>query len=191
MSTKISSEWIDALLDHGIDRKNRRIFFFDDVDDKPIGVVIKSLYLMDSENSDKPIELFVSSYGGSEYDMFGLYDAIQTIKSPVYTIAIGKCMSAAPLLVACGTKGHRYSTPNTWFMVHAGSVGFEDKKYNELKNDMAHFDEMGERWYKLMAENTSKPASFWESQCKMTGDKYFTPDKAIEWGLIDQIWSEK
>jgi len=191
MAMKMNSEWVDALLEHGVDRQNRRIFFFDDVDDKPIGIIIKSLYWMDSENPDKPIELYVNSFGGCEYDMFALHDAIQTIKSPISTIAIGKCMSAAPLLVAAGTKGKRYSTQNTWFMVHQGSLDESEKKFDDLKSDMKHYDNMNVRWYELMEQNTKKPASFWKTLCAKNPDRYFTPEQAIEWGLIDHIWAEK
>ena len=188
---KSTPDWIDVLFVYGVDKNHRRIFLFDDVDSMPIGVVIKALYLMDSENSDKPIELFVGSYGGCEYDMFALYDAIQTIHSPIHTIAIGKCMSAAPLLVCCGAKGHRYATPNTWFMVHQGWDDIGAKRFDEVKNDLAHWTEMDKRWYELMEKHTKKPIAFWKTQCEKVGDRYFDAWQALEWGLIDQVWDEK
>lgn len=191
MSMKISKDWIDALFEYGVDKNNRRIFLFDDIENTPIGLVIKALYLMDSEKPGIPIELFVGSYGGCEYDMFALYDAIQTIHSPIHTVAIGKCMSAAPLLVACGEKGHRYSTPNTYFMVHQGWDEVGMKRYDEIKNDVEHWKHMGILWDKLMEKHTEKPAAFWRAQCERIGDKYFDPAQAQEWGLIDIIWDEK
>src|SRR6188474_705441 len=102
MRARITKDWIEAYFEYGIDRQNRRIFLFDGVDEGAIGTVIKGLYYMDSESVEKPIELFIGSFGGSEYEMFGLYDVIRTLRAPIYTTAIGKCMSAAPLLVACG-----------------------------------------------------------------------------------------
>jgi ATP-dependent Clp protease protease subunit len=155
-----SNDWIDSLLLYGVDKKNRRIFLFDDIDNMPIGLVIKALYVMEQESPSKPIQLFVGSYGGCEYDMFALYDTIQTIKTPVHTIAIGKCMSAAPLLVCCGKKGHRYASPNTFFMVHAAHGNMMNRKIDEVRNDLEHWKELDIRWNNLME------AYFWKNQCE-------------------------
>jgi ATP-dependent Clp protease protease subunit len=190
MAKTLTKDWLDALFEYGIDKKNRRIFLFDDIDLNSIGKVIKALYLLDSE-SNKPIELFISSFGGGEYDMYLLYDTIQTIHSPIYTVAMGKCMSAAPLLIACGENGFRYATPNTWFMVHQGWDEFGAKRYDELKKDIAHLGNMESRWYQLMELHTNKNGTFWKLQCEKVGDKYFNVKEAQEWGLIDQIWTEK
>ena len=119
--TKINKEWIEAYFDYGVDVANRRIFLFDDVNESSIGNIIKGLYFMDSDKKD-PIELFIGSFGGSVYDMYALYDVCRTLESPMYTTAIGKNMSAAPLLVACGEKGHRWATPHCSFMVHQGDL---------------------------------------------------------------------
>lgn len=176
----------DTLFFYGVDKTGRRIFFFDDVDNMPIGIVIKALYVMESENKKKPIQLFVGSYGGCEYDMFALYDVIQSLKCPVHTVALGKCMSAAPLLVACGKKGQRYAAPNTIFMVHQGH-GDIGGKVDEVKNDLEHWKTLEERWNTLMAKHTKKPAAFWKEQCGKVGDRYFDASQAKEWGLIDKV----
>jgi ATP-dependent Clp protease protease subunit len=123
--------------------------------------------------------------------MFALYDVCRTLVSPIHTIAIGKCMSAAPLLVAGGRKGERYATPNTFFMVHEAWEDFGAKRMDELKRDLAHYSAMGQRWGELMEKHSKKPAKFWHGLCKDPGDKYFNADQALEWGLIDHIWDEK
>ena len=187
---RMTKEWVDALFEYGVDRANRRVFLFDDIDNQPIGMVIKALYYMDSE-SHQPIELFVGSYGGCEYDMFSLYDAIRTLKSQIHTTAMGKCMSAAPLLVSCGQPNSRYATPNTFFMVHEGWDDIGVKRYDELKKDMRHFEQINKRWCALMAKHTHKPATFWKKLCSEVGDHYFDAYQAQEWGVIDHVWEEK
>lgn len=189
MSMKLPDFTDDTLFAYGVDKDNRRIFLFDDVDNMPIGLVIKALYMMEAEGPKKPIELFVGSYGGCEYDMFALYDAIQICRSPVNTVAIGKCMSAAPLLVACGRKKYRCATENTCFMVHQGH-GDIGGKVDEVRNDLEHWKELEKRWCRLMEKHTKKPASFWKSQCEKVGDKYFNAEQAMEWGLIDYVLSK-
>jgi len=190
-NARITKDWVDALFEYGVDKHNRRIFLFDDIDNHPIGMVIKALYYMDSESNSNPIELFIGSYGGTEYDMFALYDAVRTIKSPVYTTAIGKCMSAAPLLVSAGKKGHRYATPNTFFMVHQSWDEYGVKRTDELKIDIKHLEDKNRRWYELMEKHTKKNVHFWKSMCNRVGDRYFDAYQAQEWGIVDHIWDEK
>lgn len=191
MRARITKDWIDAYFDYGVDRTNRRIFMFDGVDETSIGTVIKGLYYMNAESGEKPIELFIGSFGGSEYEMYALYDVIGTMKAPVHTTAIGKCMSAAPLLVARGEPGYRYATPNTWFMVHQSWDEFGAKRTDELKKDLIHYDAMAKSWYDLMEKHTNKKAAFWKKHCEQVGDKYFSAEQALEWGIIDHIWDEK
>lgn len=186
----MTKEWIEVLFEYGVDKTNRRVFLFDDIDSQPIGTVIKALYLMDSEGHD-PIELYVGSYGGIEYDMYALYDTINTIKSPIHTIAIGKCMSAAPLLVACGERNNRYATANTFFMIHQGWEDIGVKRYDELKNDVKLYDIINKKWCELMEKHTKKSASFWDDQCKKVGDLYFDAYQAQDWGVVDYVWEEK
>lgn len=190
-SNKITKDWIDAYFEYGVDRVNRRVFMFDGVDETSIGIVIKALYYMDSESIEKPIELFIGSFGGSEYEMFALYDVIRTLRAPIHTTAIGKCMSAAPLLVACGEPGHRYATPNTWFMVHQSWGEWGEKDVDVLKREVAHYDEMEKRWVELMARHSKQPAKFWLQKSKEKGDVYFDAETAQKYGLIDHIWDEK
>lgn len=189
MSMRQSMDWIDSVLVYGVDKPNRRVFLFDDVDNMPIGLVIKALHLMETDSKTKPIELFVGSYGGCEYDMFALYDVIQRLQPPIHTVAIGKCMSAAPLLVACGKKGHRFAAQNTFFMVHQGH-GDIGGKVDEVKNDLEHWKVLEDRWNTLMAKHTNQSAAFWKTQCEKVGDRYFDAAQAKKWGLIDKVWGE-
>lgn len=190
---RISKEWVDAYFDHGVDVANRRVFLFEGVEEESIGQVIKGLYFMDSQNKEKSdkIELFVGSFGGSEYEMFALYDVIRTLKSPIHTVAMGKCMSAAPLLVAAGHPGERWATPNTWFMIHQSWDDLGAKRIDEMARDIDHFKQMGKRWYELMEKHTKKPAAFWKRLCEKTGDTFFDAQTACEWGIVDSLWDEK
>jgi len=188
---RISKDWIDAYFEYGIDVQNRRVFLIDDIEADSIGAAIKGLYLMENDSKEKPIEVFVGSFGGSEYEMFALYDVLRTLQCPIHTIAIGKCMSAAPLLVAAGKPGQRWATPHTFFMVHQSWAELDAQRIDEMNIMFKHFSIMTERWYKLMAKHTNQTAAFWKKKCAKVGDSYFTADEALEWGLIDNIWDEK
>lgn len=191
MTRRIGKDWVDAYFSYGIDVVNRRVFLLDDIDEAAIGYAIQGIYLMESENPTETIELFIGSFGGSEYEMYALYDVMNTIKCPISTCALGKCMSAAPLLVAAGQKGERYATPNTWFMVHQSWSDDMGGRVEEVDKTLKHIKAMENTWYTTMSEHTGKPVSFWKRLCRNVGDSYFSAEKAIEYGIIDQIWSEK
>lgn len=191
---KIEKDWVEAYFEYGVDVANRCIFLTSDVDEESISHVIKGLYLMEAEDEEAPIEVRIMSYGGDVCDMFALHDVTRTLKCPVHTMGMGKVMSAAVLLLACGTTGERWAGPNTSFMIHVPSMhdGDEDGvKIHEVKANLEFTQEMWRRWYELMERYTNKPASHWRRLCNKNADVYFTADEALEWGLIDHMWDQK
>lgn len=194
MAKAISKEWVEAYFQYGVDVTNRRIFFHDDVDADTIGYIIQGIYLMDSKSKDQDITLFVSSFGGDEYAMFALYDVLQTITCDVETVAMGKAMSAAPLLVAAGTPGKRWAMPHCYFMIHQSWFDdgeFDGNTVDKIDKTIAHYKDMASSWSKLMAKHTNKPASYWTAQCKKNYDVYFNAEMAVELGIVDALWDER
>jgi len=192
LMARISKDWVGAYFDHGVDITNRFIFLTGEIDEHSSGNVIQGMYLMDQQNEKHdPIELRISSYGGDVYDMMGVHDVTRTLKSPVHTFGIGKIMSAATLLVACGEKGNRWCGPNTTFMVHVPWWGSNGENLNQHNGHLEHVKKFWERWYDLMAKYTNKPKSFWKKLCAKPHDAYFGAEEALEWGVIDNIWDEK
>ena len=180
---------LEAALEHGIDVTGRRIFLHGDVDSDIIATAIRGMYLM-AEQSDLPIDLMVTSYGGDIDETFALHDVTRTIKVPIHTTALGMCMSAAPLLVACGKPGHRYASENCEFMMHTGSMELEGMMPNSV-GTMEAVKVRCERMDRLLAKYTKKDVRHWRKFSKSNTDHYFGAETALEWGLIDTIWSEK
>jgi len=180
---------MSAALEHGIDVKGRRIFLHGDVDSDTIALAIRGMYLM-ADESPEPIELYVASYGGDIDEAFALHDVTRTIRVPVHTVALGMCMSAAPFLVACGQQGHRFASENCEFMLHTASMEVEGTMSNVAGTAEA-VRRRCERMDRLLAKYTNKPYRHWAKFSKASDDYYFTAEQALEWGLIDSIWSEK
>ena len=190
-SRKFTDE-LDAALDYGVDIKGRRIFLHGDVEEKTIGMAIRGMYLLADLDIKSPIELFITSYGGEVDESFALHDVTRTIKVPVHTVALGKCQSAAPLLVACGQKGERYASENCEFMVHDASMEIESEfSPAQLETYVTAVKARVERMDRLLAKYTKRDYRFWKRMSSSKLDRYFTADQALEWGLIDTIWSEK
>src|SRR6478752_2473471 len=98
--------------------KERIIFLGEPIDDAVANTVIAQLLFLDADNNKEDIKIYVNSPGGSVTSALALYDTMQHIKSDVATICLGQAASAAAVLLACGTKGKRYSLPNARVMIH-------------------------------------------------------------------------
>jgi len=183
------SEWVNAYFEKGVDVINRRVFL-GDIDEDTIDYCVKGMYLMETNDSKKPIELFISSYGGSIYDALALYDIMGTISCPIHTFAYGKCMSAAPLLLAAGEPGNRWVAPHTFFMHHDGASEMEGKT-THLEAEMKHLKDLDKCWTTLVAKISSKTFKWWDDRAKRSGDFYFSADEAIEYGLADHVWDDR
>lgn len=182
-------DWVEAYFSNGVDVTNRRVFI-GDIDSESVDYAIKGLYLMETESPTAPCEMFISSYGGTIYDALALYDVMNTLRCPIKTFAYGKCMSAAPLLLAAGEPEHRWCAPHVAFMHHDwhGEVeGTAQKIVAEVK----HNEDIGVTWTRLLAKHTEKDFKFWNAKAKKAADFYFGAEEAIEWGIADAIWTEK
>ena len=187
---KIDKDHISALFEHGVDLKNRRVFLDSEVDEDSAAMVVRGLYLMETESKTSTIEVFISSEGGCVYEMMGIYDIMNTIKCPIQTFAYAKCMSCAILLLAAGSPGQRWVGPNTSFMHHAMSSGTDGVRL-KMKADVAHMDALESRRLELLGLHTHRPKKFWADRARRQADIYFTAEDAIEWGVADHIWVEK
>lgn len=190
MSQRISKDWVEAYFTSGIDVTNRRLFLTEDISGESISNIVKGLYLMEGNTEKKPVELFISSNGGDMEEMFALYDIINTIKCPVHTFAYGKCMSAAPLLLACGDPGHRWVSPHCSFMIH-DCWGSLEGTQQKMKIETAYWEKRKTQWIDLLVKHSNKNKAFWSARMSKAEDIYFTAEEALEWGLADQVWSEK
>lgn len=186
---KFPREAVDAYFQHGVDLENRRVFI-GDIDAESVVTAVKALYLMETESKTDPCEMFISSYGGEVCEALALYDVIQTLQCPVHCFAYGKCMSAAPLLLAAGEPGHRWVAQHVSFMHHDWSAEV-DGRGTQLQAYMKYYERENENWIRLLTKHSTKDYKFWSRKAKMTSDFFFGSKEALEWGIADAIWSEK
>jgi ATP-dependent Clp protease protease subunit len=130
-----------------------------------------------------PINLLLNSNGGDVYEALGIIDYIETLSVPVNVIARGRAMSAAAMILCCGT-GIRAASKNTTVMVHEASAEIFGKT-TDIKVQADHIDALEEDFYKMMALKTKHDEEFWRKACRK--DYYMTAAKAFELGLIDKI----
>ena len=150
--------------------------------DSVYSVQVKLDYLLRS-NPTKDINMNITSYGGDVYAMLGLVDFIRSLPVKVNTHCIGTCMSAASVLLACGT-GVRSMSKNSTVMVHEGSA-FEAGKTTDVMKGVDHLKDLQKNINSILGEVSNKDAAFWKKIQR--NDTYLTAPMCLDYGIIDKI----
>jgi ATP-dependent Clp protease protease subunit len=166
---------------------NERIIFLGSaVDDQVANLIVAQLLHLESSDPDKDISIYINSPGGSIYAGMAIYDTMQFIKPDVQTICCGIAMSMGSLLLTGGAAGKRFSLPNSRILIHQPSAGFEGQSsdieihMNEILKTRAKIDEIYAHHTKQSLERVHED---------MERDRFFKPDEAVEYGLIDKVIS--
>jgi ATP-dependent Clp protease protease subunit len=167
---------------------NERIIFLGSaIDDTIANLTIAQLLHLESQDPDKDISIYINSPGGSVYAGLAIYDTMRFIKPEVATICCGVAMSMGSLLLTGGTKGKRFSLPNSRILIHQPSAGFEGQS-SDIEIHMTEILKMRKKIDEIYAEHTGKPEE--EVHVDMERDRFFTADQAKEYGLIDTVISK-
>jgi ATP-dependent Clp protease protease subunit len=164
---------------------NERIVFLGQpVDDQIANLIVAQLLHLESVDPDKDISIYINSPGGSIYAGLAIYDTMQFIKPDVSTICCGIAMSMGSLLLAGGAKGKRLSLPNSRILIHQPSAGFEGQS-SDIEIHAREILKTRERIDHIYSEHTGRPLD--EVHRDMERDRFFRPDEAQEYGLIDRV----
>ena len=168
--------------------KERIVFVVGPINDNVASLVTAQLLFLESEDPKKEISLYINSPGGLVTAGLGIYDTMQYVKPDVSTLCIGQAASMGSFLLSAGTKGKRYSLPNSRIMVHQPSGGMQGQvtdieiQTNEIKKTKLKLNE-------IYSKHTGKKLS--EISTIMERDKYFSADEAIKFGLIDKVVKDR
>ncbi|MBI5107104.1 MAG: ATP-dependent Clp protease proteolytic subunit [Solirubrobacterales bacterium] len=167
---------------------NERIIFLGQaVDDQIANLVVAQLLHLESSDPDKDISIYINSPGGSIYAGLAIYDTMNFIKPDVQTICCGIAMSMGSLLLTGGAKGKRFSLPNSRILIHQPSAGFEGQS-TDIEIHMREILKTREKIDEIYAHHTGQPVE--QVHADMERDRFFTPEQAVEYGLIDRVISE-
>ena len=164
--------------------KERIIFLTGPIDDNIASLVCAQLLFLESENPKKEISFYINSPGGIVWSGLAVYDTMQYISSKIMTICIGQAASAGSLLLAAGEKDMRFSLPNSRIMIHQPSGGYKGQ-VTDLEIQTNEIIKIKKRLNQIYAKHTGKNIK--EVELIMERDKYFSPEEAIKFGLIDKI----
>jgi len=164
--------------------KERIVFVVGPINDSVASLVTAQLLFLESEDPKKEISLYINSPGGLVTAGLGIYDTIQYIKPDVSTLCIGQAASMGSFLLAAGTKGKRFSLPNSRIMVHQPSAGFQGQA-TDIEIHANEVLSLKKRLNEIYSKHTSKSVD--EIKSALERDNFMTPENAKDFGLIDKV----
>jgi ATP-dependent Clp protease protease subunit len=170
----------------------RVIGLFSDVTDEKIAELIHAIIYLDEVNrvtrNSKPIEFYISTYGGSADDMFGMYDIMRNVRerTEIHTVGLGKVMSAGVLLLASGTKGKRCIGKNCRVMIHSVIGGSHGPLHN-LMNEMESIEQIQQMYSDALVAETNMTKKDLKKLLERKVNVYLTAEEAVELGIADII----
>jgi ATP-dependent Clp protease, protease subunit len=179
---------IPAGLSHMFNKagQDRIVFLSGDINEHSVWHVIGQLISLANYDSTAPIQLVISTYGGSVHEMFAIYDILKFLPCPIVTTAIGKCMSAGILLLASGTKGKRMVGANARIMLHP-IRSMTGGNILEMSNDINEHDKLQQKMVELLSKETGMTKDKIMKIMKSGHDSYYSAEEAIKMGIADRI----
>jgi ATP-dependent Clp protease protease subunit len=164
--------------------KDRIIFLGTAMNDEIANLIIAQLLFLESEDPDKDINFYVNSPGGLVTAGLAVYDTMQYIKPDITTVCIGQAASMGAVLLAAGTKGKRYSLPNSRILIHQPMGGFQGQA-SDIEIQAKEILRMKDRLNQILVAHTGKELQ--SIQKDTDRDFFMSGEEAKKYGIIDHV----
>ena len=164
--------------------KERIIFLTGQINDNVASLVTAQLLFLEAEDPKKEIYLYINSPGGLVTAGLGIYDTMQYVKPDISTLCIGQAASMGSFLLAAGSKGKRFSLPNSRIMVHQPSAGFQGQA-TDIEIHANEVLSLKKRLNEIYSKHTEKSVD--EIKSALERDNFMTAEIAKSFGLIDEV----
>jgi ATP-dependent Clp protease protease subunit len=174
--------WVDIYTRLGVERI---LFLGSEVNDAVANALVAQMLYLDSEDSSKPIYLYINSPGGSVTAGLAIYDTMQYVKSDVVTICVGLAASMGAFLLAAGSKGKRLALPHSRIMIHQPLGGTSQRQASDIEIEAKEILRIKDMLNHAMADMTGQP--FEKIEKDTDRDYFLSAAEAKEYGLIDRV----
>lgn len=164
--------------------KDRIIFVGTPIESQMANTIVAQLLLLDSQNPEQEIQMYINCPGGEVYAGLAIYDTMRYIKAPVSTICVGIAMSMGSVLLMAGDKGKRMALPNSRIMIHQGSAGFRGNT-PDLEVQAKEVLHLRDKLVEIYHRHTDIPHE--KLLRDMERDYFMSPVEAQKYGLIDSV----
>ncbi|MGD7707678.1 ATP-dependent Clp protease proteolytic subunit [Microlunatus sp. Y2014] len=163
---------------------NRIIFLGSEVKDENANAICAQMLLLNAEDSDKDIYLYINSPGGSIDSGMAIYDTMKWISNDVATVGMGLAASMGQFLLSAGTKGKRFALPHSRIMMHQPSGGLGGTA-SDIRIQAEQSLHIKRQMATLIAEHTGQTVE--QIEADSDRDRWFTAEQALEYGFIDHV----
>lgn len=168
--------------------EDRIIFITGEITDATADIVVAQLIYLEGKDSKKDINIYINSPGGSVSAGMAIFDTMNYIKCDICTICIGLAASMGAFLLSSGTKGKRFSLPNSEIMIHQ-PLGGAQGQATDIAIHAEQILKIKEKLNKILAKNTGKD---YQTIVKDTDrDNFMSAEQALDYGLIDKIYEKR
>lgn len=176
--------------------KDRIVFLHGVVEENMANHLVAQLLLLESQDNESPINMYVNSPGGAVTHGLAIYDTMQFIKSPIHTIVIGQAASMGSLLAQAGAK--RYMTQNARHMIHrvssgtggtSGSIHVQELEFEDARRHLEESKSLNKRLTEIYVNHNTAGKTFDELMDVMKHDTFLSAEEAKAFGLVDEIIS--
>lgn len=164
--------------------KDRVIYIHEAITEELASTVTALLFMLNNENSEDKISLWITSPGGLVTGLFQIYDMIQMIDAPVETICLGEASSAAAILLAAGAEGSRAATKNSQIMIHQVSAGTWGN-IQDMNVSLEHSNKLNNKVFEILSAHSGVSVDTWKELAER--DLYLSAEEALQLGVIDVI----
>ncbi|QIT55991.1 ATP-dependent Clp endopeptidase proteolytic subunit ClpP [Aquisalimonas sp. 2447] len=168
--------------------KERVVFLIGPVEDHMANLIVAQLLFLESENPDKDIHIYINSPGGSVTAGLSIYDTMQFIKPDVSTMCVGQAASMGALLLAGGAPGKRFTLPNSRMMIHQPLGGYQGQA-TDIDIHAREILSIRDRLNSILAHHTGQPIERVQEDTER--DNFMSPEKAQEYGLVDEVLRDR
>jgi len=164
--------------------KERIIFLGAPIDFNVANLIVAQLLFLEREDPEKEISLYIHCPGGIVYAGLAVYDTMQLLRPPIVTIAVGATASMGTVVLAAGTKGHRYALPNATIHMHPAGGGMSGYA-PDVKIQAEELLRMQHKVHEILALHTGKTPE--QIAKDFDRDYYMDAQKAVDYGMVDEI----
>lgn len=166
--------------------EERIIFLGTQVDDTSANDIMAQLLVLESQDPDRDITMYINSPGGSFTALMAIYDTMQYVRPDVATVCLGQAASAAAVILAAGAKGKRALLPNSRVLIHQPATQGTQGQVSDLEIQAAEIERMRKQMEDTLAYHTGKTSE--QVREDTDRDKILTAQEAVEYGIVDQVF---
>ncbi|WP_454963041.1 ATP-dependent Clp protease proteolytic subunit, partial [Corynebacterium durum] len=166
--------------------EERIIFLGTQVDDASANDIMAQLLVLEGQDPDRDITMYINSPGGSFTSLMAIYDTMQYVRPDVQTVCLGQAASAAAVLLAAGAPGKRAALPNARVLIHQPATGGVQGQVSDLEIQAQEIERMRKLMEETLARHTGRPAE--QIRLDTDRDKILTASEAVDYGIIDQVF---